>query len=118
MDGTMATKPKASQARTAKPTARSKPSRTGAARSARLEARLSEEMKALVQEAADLRGESLTEFVLLASREKAVETLREAQLIRLATADQQRFAEALLAPPVPGRHLRRAAAHYRQAMDS
>jgi uncharacterized protein (DUF1778 family) len=56
--------------------------------------------------------------VLLASREKAVETLREAQLIRLATADQQRFAEALLAPPVPGRHLRRAAAHYRQAMDS
>ncbi|HET8648849.1 MAG TPA: DUF1778 domain-containing protein [Gemmatimonadales bacterium] len=87
------------------------------AKTARMEARLSEEVKALVQQAADLRGQTLTEFVLAASREKAIETLREAQLIHLATADQERFAEALLAPPRPARRLRNAAARYRRAMN-
>lgn len=94
--------------------ARYKKAATKRAKISRFEARLSEDVKALLQQAADLRGETLTDFVLAASREKAVETLQEAQLVRLAAEDQKRFAEALLNPPEPSRHLRAAAERYRQ----
>jgi uncharacterized protein (DUF1778 family) len=73
---------------------------------------LSEDVKTLLQQAADVRGETLTDFVLAASREKAVETLQEAQLVRLAAEDQKRFAEALLNPWEPSRRLRDAAKRY------
>jgi uncharacterized protein (DUF1778 family) len=102
----MATKPRAPAK------ARYKKAATKRVKISRLEARLSEEVKALLQQAADLRGETLTDFVLAASREKAVETLQEAQLVRLAAEDQKRFAEALLNPPKPSRHLRTAAERY------
>ena len=83
-------------------------------RASRFEARLTEDVKALFQQAAELRGETLTDFVLAASREKAVETLQEAQLVRLTAEDQKRFAEALLNPWEPSQHLRDAAERYRQ----
>lgn len=84
------------------------------ARTSRFEARLSEDTKALFQQAADLRGETLTDFVLAASREKAVETLQEAQLVRLGAEDQRRFVEALLNPSEPSLRLRDAAERYRR----
>jgi uncharacterized protein (DUF1778 family) len=83
-------------------------------RASRFEARLTEDMKVLFQQAAELRGETLTDFVLSASREKAVETLQEAQLVRLTAEDQKRFAEALLNPWEPSQRLRDAAERYRQ----
>ncbi|MGH7526969.1 MAG: DUF1778 domain-containing protein [Gemmatimonadales bacterium] len=89
-------------------------SATKRARASRFEARLSKDVKALLQQAADLRGETLTDFVLAASREKAAETLQEAQLVRLAAEDQKRFAEALLNPREPSPHLRDAAKRYRR----
>lgn len=89
---------------------------TRQSKASRIEARLSEEAKALFQQAADLRGETLTDFVLAASREKAVETIRESQLVRLATDDQRRFAQALLDPPPPSPRLRNAARRHRQTV--
>jgi uncharacterized protein (DUF1778 family) len=83
-------------------------------KASRFEARLTEDVKALFQRAAELRGQTLTEFVLSASREKAVETLQEAQLVRLTAEDQARFAEALLNPWKPSRRLREAAKRYRR----
>jgi uncharacterized protein (DUF1778 family) len=94
--------------------ARYKKAATKRAKTSRFEARLSEDVKALLQQAADLRGETLTDLVLSASREKAAETLQEAQLVRLAAEDQKRFAEALLHPPEPSRQLRDAAERYRR----
>ena len=83
-------------------------------KTSRFEARLPEDVKALFQQAAELRGETLTDFVLTASREKAVETLQATQLVRLAAEDQKRFAEALLNPWEPSERLRDAAERYRQ----
>jgi uncharacterized protein (DUF1778 family) len=84
------------------------------AKTSRFEARLTEDIKILFQQAATLRGETLTDFVLAASREKAVETLQEAQLVRLAADDQKQFAEALLNPREASERLRNAAERYRQ----
>jgi uncharacterized protein (DUF1778 family) len=96
---------------------RNEPTTTREARqpkASRFEARLTEDVKVLFQQAAELRGETLTDFVLSASREKAVETLQEAQLVRLTAEDQKRFAEALLNPWEPSQRLRDAAERYRQ----
>jgi uncharacterized protein (DUF1778 family) len=87
---------------------------TKRAKTSRFEARMSADVKALLQQAADLRGETLTDFVLAASREKAAETLQEAQLVRLAAEDQKRFAGGLLNPPQPSRRLHNAAERYRR----
>jgi uncharacterized protein (DUF1778 family) len=97
--------------------ARAKSKKSAAAprkRDASFEARLTEDVKALFQEAADLRGQTLTDFVLSATREKAIETLQQAQLVRLTAEDQKRFAEALLNPWEPSQRLRDAAKRYRQ----
>jgi uncharacterized protein (DUF1778 family) len=97
--------------------ARAKSKKSAAApreRDASFEARLTEDVKALFQEAADLRGQTLTDFVLSATREKAIETLQQAQLVRLTAEDQKRFAEALLNPREPSQRLRDAAKRYRQ----
>jgi len=83
-------------------------------RSSRFEARLTEEIKTLFQQAASLRGETLTDFVLSASREKALETLQEAQFVRLTAQDQERFVEALLDPWEASERLRKAADDYRR----
>lgn len=83
-------------------------------KNSRIEARISHERKQLLQQAADLRGESLSDFVLSASQEKAVATLQEARLIRLSVDDQLRFADALLHPPEAAPALRRAAERYRE----
>ncbi len=100
-------KSKAAKGQAAAPRARQ-------AKTSRFEARLTEDVKILFQQAADLRGETLTDFVLAASREKAVETLQEAQLVRLAAEDQKQFAEALLNPWAASERLRKAAERYRQ----
>ena len=46
-------------------------------KSERLEARLNQTQKALIQHAADLAGRSLTDFVLSASQEAANKVIRE-----------------------------------------
>jgi uncharacterized protein (DUF1778 family) len=84
----------------------------------RIEARVSADRKRLLQQAADLRGETLSDFVLSASHEKAVATLEEARIVRLSADDQLRFATALLHPPAAARGLVRAAARYRERMGS
>lgn len=111
----MATKTRAKSKKSAAAPRKRDASRTARQlKASRFEARLSEDVKGLLQQAADLRGETLTDFVLSASREKAVETLQEAQLVRLTSEDQKRFAEALLNPWKPSQRLRDAAERYRR----
>ncbi|HYW47569.1 MAG TPA: DUF1778 domain-containing protein [Bryobacteraceae bacterium] len=52
-----------------------------AAKTARLEARLTDEQKALFQHAADLTGRSLTEFVVSSAQEAAARTVREHEVL-------------------------------------
>ena len=83
------------------------------AKTARLEARLTEEQKALFQHAADLTGRSLTEFVVSSAQEVAARAVREHEVLTLSGRDRQAFVDALLKPNPPNKRLRQAARRYR-----
>jgi uncharacterized protein (DUF1778 family) len=80
----------------------------------RLEARVTPEMKAMFQEAADLEGLSLTDFLIRSVREAAQRTFRERESMELSRRDQALFVQALLDPPMPNARLQKAAQRYTQ----
>jgi uncharacterized protein (DUF1778 family) len=84
-----------------------------AAKTARLEARLTDRQKALFQHAADLTGRSLTEFVVSSAQEVAARTVREHEVLTLNGLDRQVFVDALLKPISPNKRLRQAARRYK-----
>ena len=87
-------------------------------RTARLEARLPEEVHALLKRAAELQGRSLTDFVVASAHEAALRAIESSAVVRLSAADQIRFAEAVFAadapddPPAVKRALKRAKKHH------
>lgn len=92
-------------------------SRTAAktpARPERLEARLTSDVKAVIQHAANIRGRSLSDFVVSSALEAAEKTIREHEVIVLSTRDSIAFVEALLNPQGPNEALREAADRYRE----
>lgn len=74
----------------------------------RLEARISPDLHTMVKRAAEIQGSTMTDFVVAALQEAATRALEQAEIIRLSFADQQRFADALVAPPEPSPALTRA----------
>jgi uncharacterized protein (DUF1778 family) len=76
--------------------------------SARLEARISTDLHALLKRAAEIQGRSMTDFVVNAVQAAAQSTIEHAEVIRLSLADQECFAQALLEPPKPNAALKRA----------
>ena len=85
-----------------------------ATKSARIEARVSPETKALCERAAEIQGSTLTEFVVNCAVETARRMVRENELAQLTRRDRIAFVEALLNPPAPNERLRRAAARHVQ----
>jgi uncharacterized protein (DUF1778 family) len=83
-------------------------------KTARLEARLTDEQKELLQHAADLTGRSLTEFVVSSAQEVAARTVREHEVLMLSGRDRQVFVDALLRPSPPGKRLKTAARRYKR----
>lgn len=81
--------------------------------SARLEARISTDLHSLLKRAAELQGRSMTDFVVAAVQDAAQRAIEQAELLRLSRADQERFAQALLAPPAASPALKRAVARRR-----
>jgi len=75
---------------------------------ARLEARISTDLHAMLKRAAELQGRTMTDFVVAAVHDAAQRAIEQAEVIRLSLADQQCFAQALLAPPQPEPALERA----------
>ena len=92
------------------------PDSSDKSRGARLEARVSAEQKAVLQQAAALSGRSLSEFVVASAQEAARRVIQEHNSISLARAEQLAFVTALLNPAEPNQRLRRAAADYRKQM--
>ncbi len=92
------------------------PEITDKSRGARLEARISLEQKAVLQQAAALSGRSLSEFVVASAQEAAKRLIQEHETIRLSRSEQVAFVTALLNPPAPSKRLRQAAAAYRKQM--
>lgn len=78
---------------------------------ARLEARISTSLHAMLKRAAELQGRTMTDFVAMAVQDAAQRVIAEADVIRLSLADQECFAQALLSPPQPTPALKRAFAN-------
>jgi uncharacterized protein (DUF1778 family) len=76
--------------------------------SARLEARISTDLHAMLKRAAELQGRSMSDFVVSAVQDAAQKAIEQSEVIRLSLADQQCFAQALLSPPPPAPALERA----------
>ena len=80
----------------------------------RVEARVSAEQKALIERAAQLRGSSLSEYIVRSAQDAAERDLRDHELITLSARDSQIFIEALLDPQPANAALRAAAQDYRE----
>lgn len=87
---------------------------TTAVSTARLEARISTELHAMLKHAADIQGRTMTDFVVAAVQQAARQAIEQAEVMRLTMADQENFANALLAPPKPAPALKRAFAKRRK----
>jgi uncharacterized protein (DUF1778 family) len=83
---------------------------------ARLEARISQETKALVQKAADLEGRTLTDFVVASVQAAAYRVIEHHQTLKLSIEDGEAFVDAILNPPKPNEALKSAALRYKQTM--
>lgn len=83
---------------------------------ARLEARISPETKALLQNAADLQGRTLTDFVVSTVRAEAMRVIREHQILTLSLEESEAFVETILNPPPPNDALKAASRRYKDAI--
>ena len=84
----------------------------GSKTSSRLEARISEEVKALLQEAADLEGRTLTDFVVSTAQAEAYRVIEQHRVLKLSREDSEAFVEAILNPPEPNDALKSAFIRY------
>ena len=75
---------------------------------ARLEARIPNEIYEIMKRAAELKGISLTSYIIDSLGEKARKDVEAIEIIRLTRPEQLRFAEALLNPPAPNARLKSA----------
>ncbi len=89
-----------------------------AAPTARLEARISTELHAMLKRAAEIQGRSLTDFVVSAVQEAATRAIEQGEVVRLSLADSERFAQAILSPPDPSLALERAFARRRKLLSA
>jgi len=80
---------------------------------ARLEARLPNEVLARLKRAAEIQGRTLTDFVVAAADEAACKAIEQTEIIRLSLQDQRQIAEAILNPPEPAPALIKAWQHHR-----
>jgi len=82
------------------------------AKDSRLETRIPASIKNILQRAAELQGQTLTDFVLSSTTEAARRIIREHELLELSERDQIAFARTLLSPPKSNSRLNRAARDY------
>jgi uncharacterized protein (DUF1778 family) len=83
---------------------------------ARLEARISADLHAMLKRAAELQGRTMTDFVVAAVQDAAQRAIEQVGVVRLSLADQECFAQALLSPPQPAPALERAFARRRKLL--
>lgn len=75
-------------------------------------ARLPKRVKLTIQRAADLRGQSLSEFVVGSAYDRALEAISTDNVVQLSARDSAAFAAALVQPPAPDA---RVLAHFLRA---
>src|SRR5712691_3418407 len=87
-------------------------------KSQRLMARISDDQKRLLQRAAEIRGQTLTEFVVSAARDAAIRAIVDQEVIEFSLRDSRAFAEGMLNPPPVNASLRAAARRYKKIIAS
>ena len=81
---------------------------------ARLEARLPNEVMVRLKRASEIQGRTLTDFVVAAADEAACRAIEQTEIIRLSLEDQRQIAAAILNPPAPNKALKKAVKRYRE----
>lgn len=82
----------------------------------RLEARITPAQKRVIERAAELRGISVTAFVVLSAQEAATKTINDYRLLQLPAEASDVFVRAILNPPEPNEAARAAARRYKGTM--
>lgn len=73
----------------------------------RIEFRVSNEMKTLIQQAASLQGVSTSDFLAATAYREAKKTIEEHEVMRLTRKESERFVELLLDTSPPNENLRK-----------
>ena len=81
---------------------------------ARLEAVVGSELYSVLKRAAELQGQTVTDFVVSAAQDAARQTIEQVEVIKLSPTDQQYFAETLLSPPPLAPAMKRAFANRKE----
>ncbi len=82
----------------------------------RLEARVTPDQKRLIERAAELRGSTVTDFVVVSAQQAAADTIRDFETLVLRDRARDVFINAILNPPVPNEAARIAAERYKKVM--
>jgi len=85
-----------------------------AARTQRTEARLLPDQKKRIERAANIKGVSLSDFMVQNADEAAIRTIQQHESWALETQDRDLFVNTILNPPVPTARLQAAARRYRE----
>src|SRR5256885_12604043 len=83
-----------------------------ATRGERLDARVTREEKEMIETAASLSGTSASDFIRMATRQAALNTIREHEVLTLNEEAKRVFVEALLNPPEPNARAMAAAQRF------
>lgn len=81
---------------------------------ARLDFRIGEDHKALIERAAAYQGETVTGYVVSTLVRDAQRVVRERETASLSDRERERFLDLLTNPPEPTAALRRAARRHRE----
>lgn len=76
--------------------------------SARLEARISQDLHMTVKRAAEIQGRTMTDFVTHALQMAASSAIAQSDQVSLSVVDQEAFANALIVAAKPNATLKRA----------
>jgi uncharacterized protein (DUF1778 family) len=85
-----------------------------ALRTERTEARLLPEQKKRIEQAASLKGLSLSDFIVQHADEAAIRTIQQHTSWTLDDRDRDIFVQALLNPPEPNARMKAAAKRYKE----
>jgi uncharacterized protein (DUF1778 family) len=84
----------------------------------RLEARVTAELKAMFQHAADLKGLTLTDYVINSLVDSSQQVIREHEVLTLTGRNRDALLKALMNPPPASPRLVAALARYRKSIEN
>lgn len=87
---------------------------TGADKTSRLEVGVTKQEISLLQRAAALAGQSLSEFIINSARDAAIRTISDFEMNQLTIRERNVFVSTILNPPAPGGRLKQAAENFKK----